>query len=441
MSIHPANREARQPFTESWYPTHSIEAIILAGGLGTRLRESVPDLPKCMAPVANRPFLGYLIDHLRMQGVTRFVFSLGYKSEVIIDYLEECYPTLDYAIVVEEEPFGTGGAIKLALSEVRTSEALVANGDTFFKVDLGALSAFHQESGSVCTLALKGMTNFERYGVVETDEKGRVLSFREKQFYSSGNINGGLYLIDKDSFLGHSFPQKFSFEKDYLEAFYSKEKVYGLLQDGYFIDIGIPEDFKKAQADFAREPFRLDSIDPSWTLLLDRDGVINDERLGEYVLNWDEFFFSPGVLESIPVLNKHFGCIIVVTNQRGVSKQLMTQDDLHTIHLKMREAIAIAGGRIDQVYYCTGKGDTCFHRKPNPGMAFQATHDFPQIDLSRTVMVGNKPSDMRFGRAAGVYTVFVTTTNPDQAFPHPDIDMLFPNLPAFAKALQKAKGE
>src|SRR6476661_3255660 len=157
-------------------PFRGTGGIILAGGLGTRLRDTVPDLPKCMAPVAGRPFLSYVIDYLRMQGVEHFVFSLGYKGEVIESYLVENYPTLDYTIVLEEEPLGTGGAIHLAIQKARGSNVVVANGDTLFKVNLQELFSFHTAMNAECTLALKPMHNFDRYGVVETNDKGKITS-------------------------------------------------------------------------------------------------------------------------------------------------------------------------------------------------------------------------------------------------------------------------
>jgi D-glycero-alpha-D-manno-heptose 1-phosphate guanylyltransferase len=157
------------------------EAIILAGGLGTRLRDAVPDLPKCMAPVAGRPFIAHVIDALRMQGIERFIFSLGYKSEMIEAYLQQQYPTLDYSTVIEEEPLGTGGGILLAMAKAATENILIANGDTLFKIRVKELAAFHQKKNSECTLALKPMNDFERYGVVELNENGTVTSFKEKQ--------------------------------------------------------------------------------------------------------------------------------------------------------------------------------------------------------------------------------------------------------------------
>lgn len=225
------------------------EAIILAGGLGTRLRSAVPDLPKCMAPVANRPFLGYVIDYYRSQGIQRFVFSLGYMNEVILAYLEKEYAHLDYTFVIEKEPLGTGGAIRLACTEAITEAPLILNGDTLFHINLAAVSDFHFRHKAGCTLSLKPMTRFSRYGVVEVSSDGTIQDFKEKKYYEQGLINGGVYVLDKASFCSRNWPEKFSFEKDYLEMYHSTNTLYGIVQEGYFIDIGIPEDFTKAQTE------------------------------------------------------------------------------------------------------------------------------------------------------------------------------------------------
>lgn len=411
------------------------EAIILAGGLGTRLRESVPDLPKCMAPVAGRPFLFHVINYLRSQGVEKFIFSLGYKHELIEDYLSTQFPTLSYQCVIEEEPLGTGGAILLACTKATEKNIVVTNGDTLFKIDLHKATMFHNHNNAECTLLLKPMNRFDRYGVVELDEEQLVNSFKEKQFYESGNINGGVYLLNKDKFLDEEFPAKFSFEKHYLEKFYPVRRIYGLIQDAYFIDIGIPEDYNRAQSELSRPPLDLSTIDKSWTLFIDRDGVINHEKKEDYILNWEEFRFYEGVEKAFQKLAGKFGKIIIVSNQRGVGKQLMTEHDLRTIHQNMQNAIEAAGGRIDKIYYCTSTDNKHPDRKPNPGMAFHAKNYFDSVDLSRSVIIGNKPSDMLFGKNAGIYSVFLATTNPDVPFPHPDIDLRFDSLPDFAKAL------
>lgn len=227
------------------------QAIILAGGLGTRLRSVVSQLPKCMAPVAGKPFLHYVIKHLQTQGVEKFIFSIGYLSEVIEDFLAKEYSSLDYQLSVEEEPLGTGGAIYLACKKANTENILALNGDTLFTADIHSLLSFHKQKNAECSLALKPMQQFDRYGVVELDENNCVNSFKEKNYYDTGLINGGIYSINKSQFLSRQFPEKFSFEKDYLEAMVDEQKFYGLEQDKYFIDIGIPEDFERAQTELA----------------------------------------------------------------------------------------------------------------------------------------------------------------------------------------------
>ena len=153
------------------------EAIILAGGLGTRLRDAVPDLPKCMAPVAGRPFLFYVINYLRSQGIEKFIFSLGYKHEIIEEWLADQFATLDYQCVIEDEPLGTGGAILLACKKATEKNVLVANGDTLFKINAEQLVSLHLEKDADCTLSLKPMKDFDRYGVVELNETDAVKQF------------------------------------------------------------------------------------------------------------------------------------------------------------------------------------------------------------------------------------------------------------------------
>jgi D-glycero-alpha-D-manno-heptose 1-phosphate guanylyltransferase len=223
------------------------EAIILAGGLGTRLRSAVPDLPKCMAPVNNKPFIAYVIEELQQQGIEHFIFSLGYKSEDITEFINTHYTSLNIQYSIEKEPLGTGGAIKLACIKASQENVIITNGDTLFKVNISSLSKLHETEKAVCTLSLKPMQHFDRYGVVEINESNKVISFKEKQFYKSGFINGGVYALHVSDILQSNLPEKFSFEKQYLEAFYQTEKIMGALQSGYFIDIGIPEDYVKAQ--------------------------------------------------------------------------------------------------------------------------------------------------------------------------------------------------
>jgi len=388
-----------------------------------------------MAPVNGRPFLFYVINFLRSQGIEKIIFSLGYKHEVIEAYLQTDFPTLDFQCSIEKEPLGTGGAILASCYKTSEQNVLVVNGDTIFKVDLESTFADHAKHGSDITILLKPMENFDRYGVVELNEDDSIKSFEEKKFYRSGLINGGVYILNTEQFLAEELPGKFSFEKDYLEKYFETRKIYGSVQDKYFIDIGIPEDYFRVQQELKQSLLDLKAIDKGWTLFLDRDGVINYEKKEDYIHDWQEFKFYEGAKDALKIFADKFGTIIVVSNQRGVGKGLMTEEDLFDIHKNMQVEIEEAGGRIDGIYYCTAVDSKAIFRKPNPGMAFSAKRDFPEIDLNRSIILGNKPSDMLFGKYAGMYSVFIATTHPETPFPHPNIDLRFNRLSDFAKAL------
>lgn len=182
----------------------------------------------------------------------------------------------------------------------------------------------------------------------------------------------------------------------------------------------------------------LQDIQPDWTLFLDRDGVMNHEMNNDYVKNLGEFDMYEESIKAIPLLNQLFNRIVIVTNQKGIGKGLMTVDDLNSIHQAMLQQLANVGGKIDQIYFCSDLDDQSPNRKPQPGMAFQAKQSFPEIDLSKSIMVGNRMSDMKFGRNAGMYTVFLATTHPETPFPDPHIDLRFTNLLAFTLACKDA---
>lgn len=207
------------------------------------------DIPKCMAPVEGKPFLHYVIAYLQTQGITSFIFALGHLHEQVIDYLEKEYPSLQKQYSIEDTPLGTGGAIKLACSKARGKDVVVVNGDTLFKLDLEKLITFHTLSKADCTLSLKRMAHFNRYGVVELNTDYSIRSFREKKEYKSGIINAGVYALNVERFISEDLPAAFSFEKDYLEKYFEKRKMYAVVQDRYFIDIGIPEDYERAKVE------------------------------------------------------------------------------------------------------------------------------------------------------------------------------------------------
>ncbi len=180
----------------------------------------------------------------------------------------------------------------------------------------------------------------------------------------------------------------------------------------------------------------LKKIDRSWTLFLDRDGVINNENHGNYINTWDEFKFFPGVKEAIKTFTEKFGYIFIITNQRGVAKGLTKLDDLEIIHKNLLEEVSTAGGKITKVYFCSDMDNFSKNRKPNPGMGLQVKEEFPEVDFSKTVMIGNTISDMEFGRNVGVaINIFLPSTHPHIGVKHPMVDLVFPDLLSVSKAL------
>lgn len=180
----------------------------------------------------------------------------------------------------------------------------------------------------------------------------------------------------------------------------------------------------------------LTKIDKSWTLFLDRDGVINHEKYKDYIHTWDEFQFYEGAKEAIALFTKKFKHIIVITNQRGIGKGITRMEDVKLIHKNMSAEIGKAGGRIDAVYFCPDLDEASPDRKPNTGMGLKAVQEFPDIDLSKTIMVGNTISDMQFGRNLGIKTIFLPTTRPEVDITDSRIDAVYPSLIAFANSLR-----
>jgi D-glycero-D-manno-heptose 1,7-bisphosphate phosphatase len=179
----------------------------------------------------------------------------------------------------------------------------------------------------------------------------------------------------------------------------------------------------------------LNIIDKSWTLFLDRDGVINEEKNDDYINTWDEFKFYDGAVEAIKIFSEKFGRVFIVTNQRGIAKGITKLHDLDHIHNNLLKEVKEAKGHIDKIYYCGDLENSSPNRKPNPGMGLQAKRDYPEIDFSKSIMIGNTLSDMEFGKNIGVaLNIFLPTTRKD-VIPNPIIDLIFRDLISVARAL------
>ncbi len=229
-----------------------MEAIVLAGGLGTRLRSVVKGIPKPMALINKKPFLSYILSFLSRNWIEKIILSVGYKHEFIKNYFGNMYGSIKIEYSIEETPLGTGGAIKQALAYCSDENVFIINGDTYFDIELRKFYNFHISVGADVSFALKQVEDNSRYGTVKVSGNGKIISFGKENFGNGGLINGGIYLLAKKYFLNkvENFNERFSFENDFIPFYVNSSNFYGQVFNSYFIDIGVPEDYEKAVRDF-----------------------------------------------------------------------------------------------------------------------------------------------------------------------------------------------
>ena len=364
------------------------EAIVLAGGFGTRLAHVVPDVCKPMAPVAGRPFLRFIMDQLAAAGFDRVVVADGYRREQIEDFFGSAYRGMSIEYSPEETPLLTGGAVKRALSRCESDWVFVLNGDTWLDVDFEGMeaAAANVPDSVTAVIAVKRMRDFERYGTVDVDACGSLTAFHEKRPCEEGLINAGVYLLRLDAL--DDMPEKFSLESDHFERVVGDGALRAVECAGGFIDIGVPEDYELAQTMLA-------PLARSWKLaMFDRDGTINVDT---------GHLHEPEKLELIPstvdIMRGYSDDpdykVVVVTNQAGIAKGLYTEADMRRLHRYMEDELEMLGVHVDAWYFCPHHPDytgPCDCRKPAPGMLLAAICDF-DANADDCVMYGDMPSD------------------------------------------------
>ena len=226
-----------------------MEAIVLAGGFGTRLRQSVPDLPKPMAPINGRPFLEILLSTLARKGFRRIVISLGFMSEKIITHFGDSYKNMELVYEVESVPLGTGGAVRAALSRCLSDHVFIFNGDTYLDLEIEAVESLWQKTHNQL-IVVRQIPDTSRFGKVELCE-GRITAFLEKGVSGPGLINAGCYVLTKDALNDFPLGQVFSLETEYLSKYLVCVKFESFVTHGQFIDIGVPEEYALAQTALA----------------------------------------------------------------------------------------------------------------------------------------------------------------------------------------------
>lgn len=378
------------------------EAIVLAGGFGTRLAHVVPDVCKPMAPVAGRPFLRFIMDQLAAAGFDRAVVADGYRREQIEGFFGSAYRGMAVEYSPEDTPLFTGGAVKRALGRCQSDWVFVLNGDTWLDFDFAALEAVVSDApkDASAVIAVKRMHDFERYGTVDVDADGTLTAFHEKRPCEEGLINAGVYLLRRDAL--DDMPEKFSLESDFFERVVGGGSLRAVECAGGFIDIGVPGDYELAQTMLA-------PLAKSWKLaMFDRDGTINVDT---------GHLHEPEKLELIPstvdIMRGYSDDpdykVVVVTNQAGIAKGLYTEADMRHLHRYMEDELEKLGVHVDAWYFCPHHPDytgPCDCRKPAPGMLLEAMDDFEAMPID-CVMYGDAVKDKEAAAAGNVVFHYV----------------------------------
>jgi D-glycero-alpha-D-manno-heptose 1-phosphate guanylyltransferase len=411
----------------------SLAAVVLAGGMGTRLRSVVADRPKVLAPVAGRPFLTYLLDQIAAAGIKCAVLSTGYMAEQFASVIGDRYRDLEIVYAHEQTALGTGGAIKFAGSFADADELLVMNGDSYCEADLCTYFDWHRQGRHDVSLMLVKVDDASRYGTVELGSDGRITAFREKRPEGGpGYINAGVYLLRREM-LEQIPGGPTSIERDLFPRWLTQYKVMGWVTDGAFIDIGIPSDYErshefmkhrltlppaegrgegKSERHKTRSPYPLPRGEGSRrrippTVFLDRDGTINREV--HHLSDPDQLELLPGAAVGLRKLC-NAGCpLIIVSNQSPIGRGMFTEDRLREINSRLAEMLASEGIQIAGWYWCPhAPWEGCDCRKPAPGMFYKARDEMGVI-LKDSWVVGDRIADLCAGRQVGARTILVAT--------------------------------
>lgn len=380
------------------------QAVILAGGIGTRLRPLTDNLPKPMIPINRKPFLEYLIELLKENGIEEVILLLGYLPEKIKEYFgngSKFGINIKYSI--GKVSFETGKRIKNA-EELLDDNFLLMYCDNYWPLNLKKLVEYHNNHNVLVTVTIyTNKDNFTKSNM-KVDDQGYVILYdKSRKEENLSGVDIGFFIINKKVL--ELMPDiNISFEKEILPKLIKEKQIAGYLTDHKYYSIGKIE----------RLPITEQFLKPKKVIFLDRDGVINKKPpKADYVKNWNEFEILSGSIEAISILIKNGYDIYIISNQAGIARGMMTTDDLNEIHENMVNRIEKNGGKILGIYYCPhGWDEGCECRKPKPGMFFQAAREH-HIDLTKAVFIGDDERDVEAGEAAGVKTILVT---PNKSF-------------------------
>jgi histidinol-phosphate phosphatase family protein len=378
------------------------QAVILAGGEGTRLRPLTNRVPKPMVLVNNRPFLEYLIDMLKENSITEVLLLLGYLPEKITEYFgngSDFGVAMKYSIgKVSDE---TGTRIKKA-GPLLDDVFLLMYGDNYWPLNLKRLLKFYNEHKTLASTTVytnkDGQGEYGAENNVYVDDNDYVMKYDKGR--KDKNLNGvdiGFFILNK-KVLELMPNHDFSFEEEILPLLIDRRQLSGYRTEHRYYYISTVESLKLTEKYLQQQK----------VVLLDRDGVINKKAPeDDYIKNWGEFKFLPGAVEALKLLTQNGYNIYIITNQRGIARGMMSECDLDIIHAKLKAELEKHDVRTKGIYYCShGLDDGCDCRKPKPGLLFQAAteHDF---DLTKAIFIGDSESDLQAGDAAGCKTILV----------------------------------
>jgi histidinol-phosphate phosphatase family protein len=413
-----------------------ITAAVLTGGLGSRLRPVVADRPKVLAEIRGRPFLAYLLDQLAAAGLRSVVLCTGYRGDQISRTFGESYGPLRLAYSHEQQPLGTGGALRLALPHFMSDPVLVMNGDSFCATDLKAFWDWHRHRRGTASIMLTRVKRSERYGGVKIDADGRIVEFAEKkQGAGPGWINAGVYFLSQGFLRSIAEATNISLEHDVFPR-WTRDGLYGYSVQSRFLDIGTPEDFAVAEDFFASTSRHKERR----FVLLDRDGTVIEER--DYLADPKQVQLIPGVGAALRELRQMGFGLVVLTNQSGIGRGFFDEAQLRRIHRRLEQLLEAEGVYLDGLYFCPHKpDDDCFCRKPRLGLVQKASEELG-FSPEASIVIGDKVCDIDMGRMAGAMTFLVRTGYGAQVAADETVtpDFIVDDLPAAAQSIRRIIG-
>ena len=412
-----------------------MKAVIIAGGLGTRISKLYPNIPKPMIPINNKPVLEYMIENLAMQGVKDIIITISYLGDVIEGYFGD---GSQYGICIkyyhEKCPLGNAGALFKMRGELGDEPFLLLNGDLIFDISIERMVAFHNAHGAKVTLLTHPNNHPYDSGLVVADEKQVVLAWLSREDkrpkYYKNNVNSGIHIINP-SVLDEANVDvdkigveneagnivKVDLDRHLLKPLAGTGMMYSYKSSEYVKDMGTPERLKLVEMDWNGGLIAKKNMqNKQKAIFLDRDGIIN--KYIDFLSCIDDFELIDGVATAIRKINASGDLCIVVTNQPVIARGELTLEGLNEIHNKMETLLGNEGAYVDDIFYCPHHPDKgfpgeiarykcdCMCRKPNPGMLFAAAEKY-NIDLSESWMVGDSVTDVLAGKNAGCKTCYV----------------------------------